>query len=201
MNTKITVHPRLQHYGLITANLDAMVEWYRNVLGMTINHRAAPGGAQGGRPYSAFAFISNDEVDHRLVLFEVPGAAVDPDKGRHTGLQHVAFEFETLDDLLGTYVRLKGLGILPVWAADHGVGISLYYEDPDRNRVEINVNNYGNPWTATEHLRAALPGMAQIDPDKLTEARTAGASAWELHERAMAGEFAPASPYDPPSHF
>jgi len=30
MNTKITVHPRLQHYGLITANLDAMVEWYRN---------------------------------------------------------------------------------------------------------------------------------------------------------------------------
>ena len=41
MNTEIIVHPKLQHYGLVTANMDAMVDWYRNVLGMTINHRSA----------------------------------------------------------------------------------------------------------------------------------------------------------------
>jgi hypothetical protein len=28
-------------------------------------------------------------------------------------------------------------------------------------------------------------------------AREAGASPWELHERAWTGEFAPAMPYDP----
>ena len=39
MNTEITVHPKLAHYGLVTANLDAMTEWYGKVLGMTINHR------------------------------------------------------------------------------------------------------------------------------------------------------------------
>ena len=41
MNTGITIHPNLQHYGLTTGNLDAMVDWYRKVLGMTINHRSA----------------------------------------------------------------------------------------------------------------------------------------------------------------
>jgi catechol 2,3-dioxygenase-like lactoylglutathione lyase family enzyme len=203
MNTEITVHPKLHHYGLATANLDAMIDWYRKVLGMTVNHRSKiPARAQHGPPFSGFAFVSNDEMDHRIVFFEMPGVAVDPDKRRRTGMQHVAFEYSTLDDLLGTFVRLKSLGISPLWAADHGVGMSIYYEDPERNVVEINVNNFGTPWTATEFLRTANPGMpAQIDPEKLVEARKAGASPWALHERAVAGEFAPAEPYDPAAHF
>ena len=36
-----------------------------------------------------------------------------------------------------------------------------------------------------------------VDPDKMVAARKAGASPWELHERACAGEFAQAQPYDP----
>ena len=80
--------------------------------------------------------------------------------------------------------------------------MSIYYEDPEGNVVEINFNNYGTPWTATEFLRTANPGMpAQIDPEKLVEARKAGASPWEVHERAMAGEFAPAEAYDPTAQF
>jgi catechol 2,3-dioxygenase len=37
----------------------------------------------------------------------------------------------------------------------------------------------------------------QFDPDKMMAARKAGASPWEVHKRALAGEFAPAQPYDP----
>ena len=199
MNTQITVHPKLQHYGLTAANLDAMTDWYGKVLGMTVNHRAAvPPEAQDRAPFSAFAFLSNDQLDHRLVLFEVRGAFVDPDRRHHTGLQHVAFECATLDDLLGTYVRLKNLDVLPQSAADHGVGISLYYVDPEQNRVEINASNYSDAWTATEHLRVSRGmTMAHVDPEKMVAARKAGASPWELHERAVAGEFSPAKPHDP----
>jgi catechol 2,3-dioxygenase len=197
MNTEITVHPKLQHYGLITSKLDAMIDWYRKVLGMTINHRSdLPGAARGRAPFSAFAFLSNDEIDHRVVLFEGTDAVTDPEGRRSTGLQHVAFECATLDDLLGTYLRLKGLDILPVLVADHGLGTSFYYEDPDRNVIEINVNNYGNPWTATEHLRTAPPARAHIDPEKMIAAREAGDTPWRVHERAVAGEFAPAKPYE-----
>jgi catechol 2,3-dioxygenase len=204
MNTEIIVHPKLQHYGLTTANLDAMIDWYRQVLGMTVNHRASTSaaGAQSRAPFSAFAFVGNDEVHHRIVFFETPGAGVDPDKLRHARVQHVAFEYQTLDDLLGTYARLKGLGILPVMAVDEGLQTGLYYTDPDQNSVELNVNNYGNEWTATEHMRTAppfgeQPRRVQVDPDKMIAARKAGASPWELHERAFAGEYAPAKPYDP----
>jgi catechol 2,3-dioxygenase len=201
MNTEIIVHPRLQHLGLMTTNLDAMLDWYRKVLGMTVNHRfSAPAGPPGSPMISA-AFVSNDEVNHRIVFFEMPGLAIDPDKRRHARLQHVAFEYATLDDLLGTYMRLKGLGILPVMAADESVQTTLYYTDPDQNSVELNVNNYGNEWTATEHVRMASalgdrPRRVFVDPDKMVAARKTGAAPWDLHERAFAGEFAPAKPFD-----
>jgi catechol 2,3-dioxygenase len=202
MNTEIIVHPKLQHFGLTTANLDAMIDWYRKVLGMTVNHRSLePTGAQKEPSLSA-AWLSNDEVNHRIAFVELSGLTVDPEKTRHARLQHIAFEYETIDDLLGTYARLKGLGILPVLAADQGLQTALYYADPDQNSVELNVNNYGNEWTATEHIKtspsfAARPMGAYVDPDKIIAARKGGASPWELHERAFAGEFVPPQPYDP----
>jgi catechol 2,3-dioxygenase len=51
-------------------------------------------------------------------------------------------------------------------------------------------------------MRTANHGMpAQLDLEKLVAARKAGASPWDLHERAQAGEFAPAEPFDPQTHF
>ncbi len=137
MNTEIIIHPRLHHLGLTTSNLDAMIDWYRKVLGMTIVHRtraAAPG--QADVPSINAAWVSNDEANHRLAFVQVPGVSADPDRSRHQRLQHVAFEYRTLDDLLGTYARLKGLGILPVLCTDGGSQTAMYYEDPDRNSVE-----------------------------------------------------------------
>jgi catechol 2,3-dioxygenase len=37
----------------------------------------------------------------------------------------------------------------------------------------------------------------QVDLDNMIGARKAGASAWELHECAFAGEFTPAKPFNP----
>ena len=126
----------------------------------------------------------------------------DPDRARHARLQHVAFVCNNHDDLLGAYVRLKGKGIAPVWAADHGVALSIYYLDPDQNRVELTANNYSDEWTATEHMRVSPAFMAApFDPDKMLAARKAGASPWELHERAVAGEFARSTPPDPRAFF
>ena len=195
MNVEITAHPKLQHLGLATGNLDAMVDWYGKVLGMTINRRLPPAGPQQPGPSFSAAFVSNDEVHHRMVFFERPGLGIDPEKPGHVGVQHIAFEYETLDDLLSTYVRLKGLSILPMMAADFGMGTAFYYEDPDRNIVELNINNYGDERAATEHMRTAPPTQSQVDPDKMITAREAGMSPWDVHERAAAGDLAPAKPW------
>lgn len=206
MNTDTVVRPKLMHYGLITGNLNEMVDWYGKVLGMTVNQRAKiPAIARWtrmGPPFSAFAFLSNDELDHRVVFFEIPKVKPDPDKGKHTGLQHVAFEYASLNDLLSTYSRLKALGIVPLWAADHGVSLAVYYQDPDRNVVELNLVNYETPQAATEYLRNARPGVpAQVDLEKLLAAHKNGASPWELHERAMKEEFVPDAPFNPGAAF
>jgi hypothetical protein len=100
--------------------------------------------------------------------------------------------------LLGTYARLKEQNIRPVLCTDSGAQTAIYYEDPDRNSVELNVDNYGDSLTSTEHLRtspefAKNPMGKYVDPDKAIAAREAGASPWELHERAWTGEFAPES--------
>jgi len=117
-------------------------------------------------------------------------------------IQHVAFEYRTLDDLLGTYTRLKGLGIEPVLCTDGGSQTAFYYEDPDRNSVELNVDNYGDCWTSSEHMRTSAefaknPMGTFVDPDKMIVARNAGALPYELHRRAWTGEFAPSTSYDP----
>ena len=146
--------------------------------------------------------VTNDETNHRLAFVELPGLEAYANRGRHPRLQHFAFEYRSLDDLLGTYVRLKKQGIMPVLCTDAGAQTALYYEDPDRNSVELNVDNYGDSWTSGEHLRnspefAKNPMGTYIDPDKMVAAREAGASPWELHQRTWAGEFAPVKPYDP----
>ena len=196
MNISTTVHPKLQHFGLVTSKLDAMIDWYRKVLGMTVNHRSESLPGPRRSPWLSSAFLSNDEVNHRIAMFEMADVEVDASKNRHARVQHFAFEYETLDDLLGTYVRLKDMGILPVLVADQGVQMVFYYSDPDQNTVELNIGNFGNEWTATEFIKASASVMAFVDPEKMILARKSGASPWDLHERAVAGEFAPARPYD-----
>ena len=203
MNKVTIIHPRLQHLGMTTANTDAMLHWYRTVLGMSLVHRTSSAtGDQKSGPNLMAAWVSNDEANHRLAFVQLPGLIADPDRAHHQRLQHFAFEYRTLDDLLGTYARLKEQGILPVLCTDSGAQTAFYYEDPDRNSVELNVDNYGDSLTSTEHLRtspefAKNPMGRYVDPDKVIAAREAGASPWELHERAWTGEFAPEKPYDP----
>jgi len=194
MNTEIIIHPKLQHCGLTTGNLNAMLEWYDKVLGMTVHKRVA---AADGSPFKTVAFATNDEVNHRLSFFETPGLPVDADRDRHSRVQHIAFEYKTLDDLLGTYVRLKKLGIPLLWAADQFIQTAIYYNDPDGNILELNVNNFNDDWTVTEQLKHLPPELHfNVDPEKMIQALKAGASVWEVHERAVSGEFTPATTYD-----
>jgi catechol 2,3-dioxygenase len=205
LNTETIIHPKLQHIGLLTGNLARLVEWYRVVLGMRIVHAAEnPTDAPPGTPAARLkaAFLSNDEISHRIAAVEIPGLTSDPERSRHQRLQHIAFEFGSIDELLGSYARLSALGILPQFSVDEGAQTGFYYEDPDGNSVEINVSNYANRWAAIEHMQtsgdfARRPLGIDVDPGKMILAREAGATAWELHKRAWQGEFSPDKPFDP----
>ena len=69
-----------------------------------------------------------------------------------------------LGDLLATYLRLKAHGILPHWPINHGVTTSMYYRDPDNNRVELQIDNFPTAEELQDYFRsaafAANPGVA-----------------------------------------
>lgn len=205
LNTDAILHPKLQHVGLLTGDLQRLFQWYQTVLGMRlVSASPNPTAAPEGSPAAAIraAFLSNDEISHRLAVIEVPGLIRDPQRSHHLRIQHIAFEVNSLDDLLGTYVRLKRGGIVPVFSVDEGPQTAFYYEDPDGNSVELNVNNYTDRWAALDHMQtseafARKPLGMDLDPDKLVTAREAGASPWEIHLRAWQEEFLPGRAFDP----
>jgi catechol 2,3-dioxygenase len=196
------IHPTLHHFGVETRHLERMVEWYAKVVGMVTIYSTSQawGSATGGS--MGEAFVSNDRAHHRIAIFSVPDLQEDTDKGAHVKLQHVAFEYATIDDLLNSYVRIKGLGIEPVLTMDHGPTIAFYYQDPDGNSVELFVDTFGD-WDQSREYMQSSPDFHQntlgtlVDADQLVASRQAGMSLAELHRRAYAGEFPPAHPVDP----
>jgi catechol 2,3-dioxygenase len=187
------ISPTFHHFGVLTARPEAMMAWYAKVLGMTTNFRSTTSG---------IAFLTNDRAHHRMALISWPGLTDNPDKRPHAKLQHIAFECATIDDLLNTWDRLKGISIEPVLTADHGMTTAFYYQDPDGNSVELFVDNFGDWDKSTEYVRTSPefhqnPMGTYIDPEQLMEARRAGSSFADLHRRAYAGEFPPSRPMDP----
>ena len=181
--------PTLHHVNLKTTRLSEMIAWYGLVVGM--------------RPTYAFeggAWLSNDSANHRLALLSTPLVRDDPDKLVHAGIHHTAFEYGTLDELVGTYVRLEAAGVLPHSVLDHGMTLSFYYLDPDGNSVELQVDHFGDWAGSTEFMHgerfAEDPIGTYVDPEQLVAAWRMGMSAAELHQRAYDGEFAPTEPQD-----
>jgi catechol 2,3-dioxygenase len=186
----MTATPVLHHVNLKTTRLQEIIDWYATVVGMRVNHQF-----EGG------AWLTNDGANHRLALLAVPGLEDDPDKLRHTGMHHLAFEYPEMGDLLDTYSRLKDEGIEPHACLDHGMTTSFYYADPDGNSVELQYDNTGDWAASTEWMRTAEefkvnPIGVPIDPDRLVAARAEGADADEIHRRGYAGEFLPEAPLD-----
>ena len=85
----------------------------------------------------------------------------------------------TFDMWLNNYIRLRDQDILPFLTLDHGITMSVYYQDPDGNGVEIQVDGFGDWADSTEWIANAIefaenPIGTFFDPEKLVAARKAG---------------------------
>ena len=184
------IKPVLHHVNLKTRRLQEMIDWYSLVLGGDVHFQT-----------DTIAFLSNDDANHRIALVAMAGLVDDEDKITRTGMHHSAFEYETLDDLLASFLRLKAVGVVPGASLDHGLTMSFYYVDPDGNSVEMQADNHGDWTESTSFMRSdprflANPIGEFVEPDALVEARRAGVSAREVHERAYTGEYPAQGPVD-----
>ena len=128
--TKPVVSPqRLAHVVMRSSQFDALIEWYKAVLGARVVFSDG-----------ALAFLAYDDEHHRIAVINVPGLA--PQPAGIAGVHHIAFTYASLTELVETYERLEKVGIRPVWCTNHGPTTSMYYADPDGNQVELQVDNY-----------------------------------------------------------
>lgn len=162
--TKI-VPAHMAHFVLRTTNVRPLAEWYKTVFE-----------AEAIFDNGKMAFLYFDEEHHRIAIIEVPGLA-EAEHGA-TAIDHVAFNYRSIGDLLQTYARLKTEAIEPFAKLDHGPTTSLYYKDPDGNQIELQVDNFGTRAEAHAYFTSAAfeanPVGVEIDPDEMVARLAAG---------------------------
>lgn len=177
--TKAISPAKLAHVVLRTSRFDQMKSWYIALLCGRVAYENG-----------SLAFMTYDEEHHRIALIHIPGI---PDKAPGTsGMDHIAFTYNTLSELYGTYARLKAEhGIEPIWAINHGPTTSLYYRDPDANQVELQVDNFdtdeaGSAFFASAEF-AENPIGVDFDPEELGRRLAAGEPEAAIKKRPNIG--------------
>src|SRR5579872_4438507 len=129
MSSEKIVPSKFAHAVLRTNKFKQMIEWYQTVLQAEIVYQN-----------EMLAFMTYDDEHHRLAIAAIPGLV---DRAPHSvGLDHLAYTYSSLGDLVVTYERLKAAGIMPVVPINHGLTLSMYYRDPDGNKVELQIDNF-----------------------------------------------------------
>src|SRR3972149_8613670 len=117
----------LSHVVLYTRDIDKMVAFYRDVLGL-VKYREHTG-------RMVFLTADPDAEDHELALV----------KGREGDakiIAHIAWRVETPADVKAYYERFKALGVPIDHCVSHayeemGNTVSCYFLDPEGNRLEV----------------------------------------------------------------
>jgi len=138
---KVISPTSLAHVVLRTNNLRPMVDYYVKFLGGRVAYEN-----------DILSFLTYDHEHHRIAILELP--KTEKKKKDSCGLEHIAFTFDTLDDLVLAYQQRKKLGMEPVWCVNHGPTTSMYYEDPDGNQIETQVDNFDTVEETDEFMKS-----------------------------------------------
>jgi len=161
---------KFAHVVYQTRRFDEMIAWYRDVFEARVVHQNP-----------ALAFLTYDDEHHRFAFANLdaraPGGSGADDRGP-IGVNHVAYTYGDVGDLLETYARLRDAGIRPYWSIHHGITLSNYYRDPDGNRMEFQVDA-DDGFMETEAF-AANPIGVEVDMEALLARHRAGGDPREL---------------------
>lgn len=169
--------PRMAHFVIRTNRFADMRDWYVAFFDASVVF-------DNGK----LAFLAFDDEHHRLAIAHDPKLADLTDAT--CAVDHVAYSYDTLEILLKKYARLKARGITPKFSINHGMTTSLYYSDPGRNKVELQVDNFataedGKAFFASDTFDANPIGVF-FDPDLMVEKLTAGVPVAELLKQGSA---------------
>ena len=117
---------KLGHVVLKVRDARRSRDFYTRALGLKVAHEDLEHGA---------VFLSCGTQHHDLALFQL--ATGEPPENAQPGLHHMAWQVGSFAELQAAYRELAAQGIAVDSTIEHNVSRSVYFRDPDGNRVEI----------------------------------------------------------------
>ncbi len=118
---------QLTHMGIHCKNLDAMIDFYTNTLGLVLTDRGEY--YMGGE----IAFLSRSPNEHhQMVLASGRLESTEP-----SPINQISFRVDGLEDLITYHKQLLTKNIPIQRTITHGNAWSIYFFDPEQNRIEL----------------------------------------------------------------
>ena len=140
---------KLGHVVLKVRDAQASKAFYSRVLGLQVAHEDRQRGA---------VFLIFGTEHHDLALFQL--ATGEAPASEQPGLHHTAWQLESFEALQEAHRELGRLGIAVESTVEHNVTRSVYFHDPDGNRVELYCDMVTNGFEA---MRTLGPARIPLD--------------------------------------
>lgn len=136
MTYQIPAETRIGHIHLKVTDLERALGFYRDLLGFELMQTYG----------SQAAFLSAGGYHHHIGLNTWHSKGAGPAPERAAGLYHTAILYPSRKALANILQRLVRAKYPLTGAADHGVSIALYLNDPDGNGVELYYDRPREEW-------------------------------------------------------
>jgi len=169
----------LGHVGIHVRDFEAMLGFYQRVFGFVISD------IKRGAQSSIVFFTSQPDIHHQFVL--ASGRAPD-DHSRV--INQISFRVSSLAELKRIGAAIKQESVEDVAIITHGTAWSIYFRDPEGNRMEAFVDT---PWYIDQPFRAPIDldqpeEVLRKDTEALCRAQP-GFQSIEQYQRRLAQRF------------
>lgn len=143
------------HIGLYVTDMEGMVDFYTGVLGFSVTDRSRIRD-------SDVVFLSRSPEEHHQIVL-VPGRAPQSP----STVNQISFRVVSLAELRRLHATLLGLRVSGLNPTNHGGSWSVYFSDPEGNRIELLAQT---PWYVPPISVALDLSLSEDEIYRLTQA-------------------------------
>jgi catechol-2,3-dioxygenase len=130
------------HMGMFVADVARMEDFYTRVLGFAVTDRGLLGSV-------SLVFLSRDPKEHHQIVL----AGGRPPEAGFNRINQISFRMADFAGLREMHRRLQAEGVAELAPVSHGNALSVYFKDPEGNRIELFVDT---PWYVQQPLRVPM---------------------------------------------